>query len=119
MTNGIFWYEIPAGDIDRAIQFYSQLLDAELKKMEVNEGYPMAMLPSHIGGALVQGDIYNPGDGGVIIYLNVGEQFDEIYNRIEDAGGAILMEKHDMGEHGVSAFFQDSEGNRIGLAATH
>jgi len=31
----------------------------ELKKMEVNQGYPMAMLPDSVGGgeAIVQGDI--------------------------------------------------------------
>jgi hypothetical protein len=28
------------------------------------------------------------------------------------------MSKHDMGEHGYSAFFKDSEGNRIGLATS-
>ena len=79
----------------------------------------MAMLPESIGadGAIVQGDIYKPTDGGVMIYLNVGEQFDEVYERIPAAGGKIVMEKVDMGGHGVSAFFIDSEGNRIGLAA--
>jgi len=117
MSNKIFWFEIPAQDIDRAIQFYSQLFDAELNKMEVNAGYPMAMLPDDMGGAVVQGDLYHPVDGGVLIYLNVGEKFDEIYNRIIPAGGKILMKKVEMGDYGVSAFFQDSEGNRVGLAA--
>ena len=79
----------------------------------------MAMLLKSIGGggAVVQGDIYRPVASGVRIYLNVGEQFDAIYARIEDIGGKILMEKTLMGVHGSSAFFQDSEGNRIGLAA--
>ena len=119
MTNAIFWFEIPAADIDRAIAFYSKILDIELQKMEVNQGYPMAMLPDSIGGggAIVQGDIYKPTGGGVLIYLNVGEQFDEIYQRIPQAGGKIAMEKVDMGGHGFSAFFIDSEGNKIGLAA--
>jgi hypothetical protein len=49
--------------------------------------------------------------------LNVGDQFDSIYEKIEEAGGEIVMPKVDMGEHGYSAFFIDSEGNRIGLAA--
>lgn len=119
MAKSIYWYEIPAEDIDRAIKFYSDLFNTELQKMEVNEGYPMAMLPASIGGggAIVQGDFYKPVDGGVIIYLNVGAEFDAIYERIERAGGKIVLAKHDMGEYGYSAFFFDSEGNRIGLAA--
>lgn len=119
MAKSIYWYEIPAADIDRAIRFYSEIFGVEMKKMEVNEGYPMAMLPESIGGggAIVQGDIYKPTSEGVLIYLNVGEQFDNIYGRIPTAGGQIVMEKMDMGGHGVSAFFLDSEGNKIGLAA--
>lgn len=115
----IYWFEIPAANIDRAIDFYSRLFDTTLEKIEINQGYPMAMLPGKYGGggAIVSGEIYHPTDGGVLIYLNVGEDFDAIYQRIEAAGGTIAMEKHDMGEYGVSAFFIDSEGNRIGLAA--
>lgn len=120
MATSIFWYEIPAKDIDRAIAFYSAIFDTPMQRIEVNEGYPMAMLPESLGGggAVVQGDLYHPTDGGVLIYLNVGEAFDAIYGRVEAAGGKILMEKMSMGEHGFSAFIQDSEGNRIGLAAT-
>lgn len=119
MAKSIFWFEIPAADIDRAIQFYSQIFGTDLQKMEVNQGYPMAMLPESIGGggAIVQGDLYQPTSGGVLIYLNVGDQFDAIYGRIPEAGGEIAMEKMDMGGHGYSAFFIDSEGNKIGLAA--
>jgi predicted enzyme related to lactoylglutathione lyase len=119
MAKSIFWFEIPAEDIDRAATFYGDILGVALNKMEVNQGYPMAMLPESIGGggAIVEGDIYNPSEAGVVIYLNVGEQFDSIYERIEDAGGTISMPKHDMGDYGYSAFFIDSEGNRIGLAA--
>jgi predicted enzyme related to lactoylglutathione lyase len=49
--------------------------------------------------------------------LNVGEQFDSVYEKIEAAGGKIELPEHAMGEYGYSAFFIDSEGNRIGLAA--
>ncbi len=119
MAKSIYWYEIPAADIDRAIKFYSRLFDTPMQRIEVNEGYPMAMLPEAFGGggAVVQGDLYHPNQGGVLIYLNVGEHFDAVYGRVEAAGGKILMEKTAMGEYGYSAFIQDSEGNRIGLAA--
>jgi predicted enzyme related to lactoylglutathione lyase len=119
MNKSIYWFEIPVADIDRAIRFYSHILGADLQKMEVNEGYPMAMLPESVGGGggIVQGDIYQPGESGVVIYLNVGDQFDAIYEKIDEAGGKIVLPKHDMGEYGYSAFFLDSEGNRIGLAA--
>jgi predicted enzyme related to lactoylglutathione lyase len=119
MSNSIYWFEIPAQDIDRAIAFYSAIFDTELQKMEVNQGYPMAMLPESLGGggAIVQGDIYIPTEGGVLIYLNVGDQFDSIYEKVEAAGGKIAMPKHSMGEYGFSAFIIDSEGNKIGLAA--
>jgi predicted enzyme related to lactoylglutathione lyase len=120
MAKSIFRFEIPAPDIQQAVNFYSAILDAPMQIMEVNEGYPMAMLPDSIGGggAIAQGDIYRPVDGSVLVYLNVGDQFDAIYGRIEAEGGNILMEKTSMGEYGFSAFFKDSEGNRIGLATT-
>jgi len=118
MSNAIFWFEIPAAEIKRAQKFYSAVLDEDLEQVEVNEGYPMFMLPS-MGGAVVQGqDYYTPNSGGVLIYLDVGEKFDEIMERIEPAGGKIVLPKTDMGGHGFSAFFLDSEGNKIGLATS-
>lgn len=66
---------------------------------------------------LVPTDRIFPSENGIVIYLNVGEQFDSINEKIENAGGKILMPKHDMGEYGYSTYFLDTEGNRIGLAA--
>ena len=118
MANAIYWFEIPAADIEKACKFYSAIFDQEFEVVEYNQGYPMFMLPA-LGGAVVQGpDYYTPNDGGVVIYLDVGEKFDDTLARVEPAGGKIVLPKTDMGGQGFSAFFLDSEGNKIGLAAS-
>jgi predicted enzyme related to lactoylglutathione lyase len=76
----------------------------------------MFMLPGM--GGVVQGKEYSSDTGGVLIYLDFGENFDAILARIKPAGGEIMMPKTAMGDHGFSAIFLDLEGNRVGLASS-
>ena len=116
--NAINWFEIPVSDIERAVAFYEAILGQPLHQMEVNAGYPMALLPAGeggIGGALVQGPEYTPATTGVVVYLNGGRDLSDILDRVPAAGGQIIMPKTSLGDHGAAAYFLDSEGNRLGL----
>lgn len=117
MTNALNWFEIPVSDIDRARKFYETIFDQELNAMEATEGFPMAMFPSEdgIGGAIVQGEGYIPSQEGTIVYLNGGEDLNNALNKVEAAGGKVVVPKSDIGENGFFAFFIDSEGNKVGL----
>lgn len=118
MTNALNWFEIPATDIERAAKFYGVILDAKLEVGEMSPGFQMAMLPvgeGGVGGAIVQGEGYVPSTAGSLVWLNGGDDLNVVLNRVEAAGGKVLMPKMSIGEHGFAANFSDTEGNRIGL----
>jgi hypothetical protein len=116
MFNAINWFEIPVLEMDRALNFYGAVLETELTASEFEDTL-MAFLPSEdgVGGALVEGEGYIPSMEGSLIYLNGGKDLSVFLNRIESAGGRIVLPKTGIGEHGFIAFFADTEGNRVGL----
>jgi uncharacterized protein len=117
VENALSWFEIPAEDIERAVRFYNTIFDTELVRFEGSSNFPMGMFPveSGVSGAVIQGEGYAPSSEGTIVYLNGGDDLNSVLSRVEGAGGKVLAEKMDIGEHGFAAFFLDSEGNRVGL----
>lgn len=118
MKHTISWFEIPVNDLERAAEFYSQILGAELEPFEFN-GEEMAIFPGDeesINGALIKGKGYVPSGEGSIVYLNGGEDLNIVLSRVEAAGGRILEGKIEVIEGRVyAALFEDTEGNRVGL----
>lgn len=116
------WFEIPVGDLDRAVAFYSKMLEVELHVAEYGPT-KMAVFPGSGGeaseavvhGALVLGEGYDPGPGGTLLYLNGGEDLSGPLSRVEAAGGKVILPKTPIGEHGFMAWFIDAEGNRLAL----
>jgi len=118
MKNALNWFEIPATDIERAVKFYGAILDAKLEIGEMNPGSFMAMLPVEeggVGGAIVKGEGYVPSTEGSLVWLNGGEDLTTVLDRVEPAGGQVLLPKMNIGEHGFTALFLDTEGNKVGL----
>lgn len=121
--SAIFWFEIPVTDIERAVAFYNDVLDASMQSMDLTEtqGTLVAHIPARggVGGMLVQGEVhgYVPSHEGALLYLNVDGPLEETLAKVEPAGGQILLPKTSLGEHGWTAWIEDSEGNRVGLRA--
>lgn len=117
MANALNWFEIPASDFGRARKFYEEIFGFELIYMEMGDGFPMGMFPADEGvsGAVIQGEGYTPSDVGTIVYLNAGDDLSTVLNKVEAAGGKVVMPKTDIGENGFVAYFRDSEGNKVGL----
>lgn len=119
-TNAINWFEISVNDIERATKFYETILDIKTTSFEMM-GMKMVMFPAdgsngNVGGALVKSQMHTPGATGSVIYLNANPDLDLVVNRIEKAGGKIVMPKTRIDENtGYMAFFNDTEGNKIGL----
>ncbi|MEM9669434.1 MAG: VOC family protein [Pseudomonadota bacterium] len=118
MSNPVFHFEIPVTDMDRAVAFYQNVLDVELRRDTV-DGYEMAFFPRDDGkpgasGALAKGSVYRPSRDGSIIYFDV-KSIDAVLQRVLVAGSQVLYEKTNLGEAGYVAEFEDSEGNRIAL----
>jgi hypothetical protein len=122
MASAINWFEIPVDNFERAVKFYSTVLEAELQKMDMGSSI-MAFLPATqdgIGGAIVkmhdESQGYKPSHSGSVVYLNGGDDLNEKLARIEAAGGKVIAPKTDIGQgFGFYAFFEDTEGNRVGF----
>lgn len=115
MKNLISWVEIPATDFQRAVDFYSTILNTELQVFE-GENEQMACFPGG-EGAISKADGYLPSKDGVIVSLNAGDSLDETLQQISANGGSILVPKTKIEAEGRGYFavFLDSEGNKLGL----
>jgi predicted enzyme related to lactoylglutathione lyase len=112
------WIEIPVADMKRAVSFYGEILEIELHELTMGP-IDYALFPSkdqHNCGALAKGDGYVPGAQGPIIYLNGGNDLQDVLDRVHDAGGQILVPKQFVTDDvGHIALIRDTEGNKIGL----
>lgn len=119
--NAISWFEIPATDLDRAAKFYESIFGISLIVMDL-PNIKMRMFPLEdmkgVGGAVVDsGGFHKPSStDGPLIYLNGNPDVQNILDKVEAAGGSILVPKTEISpEYGFMAVIIDTEGNRIGL----
>jgi len=119
-SNSVNWFEIPATDIDRAQKFYETVFDVKLDRNDM-EQFQMAMFPfepdnGKATGALVKSEMHIPSQEGVIIYLNANPNLEVALEKVEAAGGKILIPKTQITEeYGYMAFFNDTEGNKMAM----
>jgi predicted enzyme related to lactoylglutathione lyase len=95
------------------MQFYSKIFDATMT-VQKGMGTELAILPG-MNGAIIKGEDYVPSQTGVVIYLDGAPDLNVILDRVEKAGGKVLLPKTGIAEHGYPAYFEDTEGNKIGL----
>lgn len=113
----VTWFEIPAYDMLRAKRFYDEVYGMNMETAHVG-GFNMAYFPteSGIGGAVVQGPGCLPNDTGALLYLNAGAGLDQMLERVQQAGGRVVMGRTLIGEDaGSFALIIDTEGNRLAL----
>lgn len=113
----ISWFEIPAINFQQAVDFYNEIYGIDMEK-NFDGNYAMAFFPSEkgIGGAIVAGPGSIPGIIGPLLYLNAGKDLNVVLERVESAGGRIVMTKTLINEDsGYFAIFIDSEGNKLAL----
>jgi uncharacterized protein len=118
MKNSLTWYEIPTQDLERAKNFYAQIFSAEFEYVPMPDA-PMYMFnvnqeAGQIGGALVHTTDNVPSKTGTIVYFSCEDVAHEA-QKVEQAGGQVVVPKTSLGEFGFMAIFIDSEGNRVGL----
>jgi predicted enzyme related to lactoylglutathione lyase len=127
MENTVVWADIPVTDLDRAMKFYSAVLQQEFQKPEGMDGVAIIAPPPDFDPSQMQGTppvsidlavvaANKPSADGCTIYLNSHGEPEAMLERAAAAGGKILQPVADMGEMvGFIGFFQDTEGNRIGV----
>lgn len=121
MNNAISWFEIPATDLGRATAFYETIFGVQLMVMDL-PNIKMRMFPLEdrmgVGGAVVDsGGFHKPSaTDGPLIYLNGNPDLQNVLDKVEAAGGKIMVPKTAISpDYGFMAVIIDTEGNRIGL----
>lgn len=118
--NAINWFEIPALDLDRAFQFYTNILNGNVRKGTFGNGdlilfnVPFSTGEA-VGGSLVVREGFNPTTEGPNLFINAFGKLSEATNKVESAGGKVLVPFIDLGKFGFASIIIDSEGNKIGL----
>lgn len=122
MKNAISWFEIPTTDINRAQKFYEAVFNITMTPIDM-ENIKMRMFPldnpmDGVGGSIVQTNGFHVPSAidGPLIYLNGNPDVKTFLDRVEAAGGKILVPKTEISpEYGYMGVFIDTEGNRIAL----
>ncbi|WP_297707602.1 VOC family protein [uncultured Eudoraea sp.] len=113
----VSWFEIPAIDFQQAVNFYNHIYGIEMEQ-NITDVNAMAFFPvtTGIGGAVIAGPGSVPSDTGPLIYLNGGKDLSNVLDKVEEAGGRIVMPKTLISkEAGYFAIFIDSQGNKLAL----
>ena len=121
-NNIVGWFEIPVKDLDRAIQFYQDILDIKLERNTIGTlemaWFPFVEKGLGASGSLIKDDsLATPSDKGILIYFTspTGDITNEL-NRVEKAGGKLLTPKTLITpEIGFYGMFLDTEGNKVAI----
>jgi uncharacterized protein len=118
--HAINWFEIPALDLDRAFQFYSIILNGNVRKGTFGNGDLILFnVPfgtgEAVGGSIVVRPDLTPTTEGGILYLNAFGKLGDAVSKVANAGGKVLAPEINLGKFGFAAIIVDSEGNKIGL----
>jgi predicted enzyme related to lactoylglutathione lyase len=121
MSARVVHFEVPFDDADRARSFYRDVFGWQIQSLP-EMGYTivttgptsdqgMPTEPGYIGGGMLQ---RQPPVSTPVITLQV-DDIDATLVAVEKNGGRSLGEKLTVGEMGFAAYFNDSEGNLMGL----
>jgi len=116
MGHRVGWFDIPVTDLDRATDFYRQVLDIEIDRY--GDDVPVAVMahgPGDVSGCLALNEGFAPSDQGPLLYFTVEGRLNEAAALVEGLGGRVLESAHSIEPHGHRAVVLDSEGNRICL----
>lgn len=116
-SNTFCWVDIPVVDIDRAIKFYSDVLDNPIQKID-EHGFVFGLLPhveNNVSGCLSVMEERKPSQNGPLVYLNVEGRLKEAAEIANNKGGKILKAPEQIGPYGNRAVILDTEGNAVAL----
>jgi uncharacterized protein len=126
-TNAINWFQIPVLETSRAKKFYETILDIQMRTQHIPEtNEELTFFPfsptviratsGRVSGALARNPRSKPSMDGITVYLNANPAIQTVIDKIEPAGGKILLPKTKINA-GYFSVFIDTEGNRVGLHA--
>ena len=104
--------DIPVSDTARAAEFYGELFGWDINEYPGFEGYPMWQGPNkrNGGGLAPRTDSFTQPR----VYVEV-DSIDETLEKVTANGGTVVMGKSPITETSWWAFFNDTDGNTVGL----
>ena len=120
MSGRVVHFEVPYDDGDRARSFYADVFGWQIQSVPEmqydmvstgpasDQGMPTE--PGYVGGGLTQrGDLVSRP------VITIGRRRNDTLQRVRSSGGSAVGEPIPVGDMGIAAYFQDSEGNLMGL----
>ncbi len=111
-------FEIPADNMDRADKFYTGVFGWKIQKYA---GYPVDYRLATTGGEKepgINGAIMPRGENKYVIDTIDVPDVDEYIKKIKSGGGKVLTPKMPIPGVGYMAYFEDTEGNKLGIYHT-
>ncbi len=114
--NRTVWTDTPVADLDRAINFYANVLSITVSKEQFGEiEFAVLEHKEGNGGCLVVKPEDISADKGILVYMNVDGRIRDAVTKVSENGGKVVEDTHSIGPHGFRAIILDSEGNRLAL----
>lgn len=117
MNSLIAFFEIPASDFKRAVDFYETVLGVKLSVSEC-EAEKMACFMENgaAAGAISHAAGFNPSENGVLIHFHCSNM-EQALGKITANGGKVITPKTKIEAEGKGYFalFTDTEGNKAGI----
>jgi predicted enzyme related to lactoylglutathione lyase len=121
MSGRVVHFEVPYDDADRARAFYGDVFGWQIQPIPemrydivstgpvTDQGMPTE--PGYVGGGMTQrGELVSRP----VITIAV-DDIDATLQKVSAGGGSAVGEKIQVGDMGYAAYFNDSEGNLMGL----
>ncbi len=115
LAKTIVHFEIPANDVDRLSKFYADCFGWKFEKAPM-PGMDYWMISTGPMGKSLGGGMYKKQDANQhpTNYVQV-DSVDEAVQRLQQAGGSMVMPKQEVMGMGFTALGLDPEGNPVGL----
>ncbi len=117
MGHQVVWFDLPVVNMDRAIDFYSKVLNTKIFKSEFM-GATIGVFghqENTVAGCLVEGGDFKPSKDGSLLYFCANGRLGQAESTAKELGAEILIPKHQIGQHGYRTVLIDPEGNRVAL----
>jgi uncharacterized protein len=123
MSGKVVHFELPADNVERARTFYKKTFQWEMQPMP-QMNYTMVqttpsdkeMMPKEPGA--INGGIAPRGSGSPVqapVITIAVEDIEQSLKQVAKNGGKTVQAKQSVGPMGFTAYFQDPEGNVVGL----
>ena len=110
----IVHFEIPADNPDRAVDFYTKVFGWEINKWEGPIDYWLVKT-GEAGQPGIDGGIVQRAENAVTVNTVDVPSLDEFIDKIEKAGGKVVLPKIVVPGVGYMAYCADTEGNVFGM----